>query len=262
MKINIINFGIKASAPEFIRESGDYLCILFRTEAEVQIKGINRNIPPESVIILNPGTSVSCRTPVFFDSISFRMNTSEQQYFHGLDIPADIVHELTDNIIIQSIIKCMHSQSLNPGSMSSDFNDYGLRMILISISQQLHAHTTTKERDIPRYRELLSLRRRIYSNPSESWSIEKICVSMNISRTYFHRIYFSAFGVTCTQDVIESRMTSASELLISSNMSIGSIAEQCGYDSECYFMRQFKKHMGLTPTEYRRKFSGESAVFP
>ncbi|MBQ1519507.1 MAG: helix-turn-helix transcriptional regulator, partial [Ruminococcus sp.] len=29
--------------------------------------------------------------------------------------------------------------------------------------------------------------------------------------------------------------------------------ETCGYDSDAYFMRQFKQHKGFTPSEYRRR---------
>ena len=78
------------------------------------------------------------------------------------------------------------------------------------------------------------------------------------SRTYFHRLYFEAFGVTCRQDVIESRLLKAADLLKNTGKSVTEIAEACGYDSESYFMRQFKKHKECTPSEFRRRInSGE-----
>ena len=36
-------------------------------------------------------------------------------------------------------------------------------------------------------------------------------------------------------------------------MSIRSLSDFCGYDNELHFMRQFKKFVGMTPTEYRQK---------
>lgn len=36
-----------------------------------------------------------------------------------------------------------------------------------------------------------------------------------------------------------------------SDMSVRNIADYCGYENEIYFMRQFKKHIGVTPSEYR-----------
>ncbi|HOR22293.1 MAG TPA: AraC family transcriptional regulator, partial [Ruminococcus sp.] len=70
---------------------------------------------------------------------------------------------------------------------------------------------------------------------------------------YFHRIYRQAFGVTLRQDVIESRLIAAAELLETTDLSVSAIAERCGYFSDSYFMRQFRLHKGCTPTEYRRR---------
>lgn len=81
---------------------------------------------------------------------------------------------------------------------------------------------------------------------------------MNISRTYFHRIYSKAFGVTFMQDVINSRLAAAADMLTGTNRSVSYIAEKCGYDSDSYFMRQFRKHYGCTPTEYRRRCIAEN----
>ena len=43
--------------------------------------------------------------------------------------------------------------------------------------------------------------------------------------------------------------------LAGSDMSIRGLADFCGYESELHFMRQFKKFVGMTPTEYRRSSS-------
>ena len=46
-------------------------------------------------------------------------------------------------------------------------------------------------------------------------------------------------------------------MLRNTENSVAQIAELCGYDSESYFMRQFKLHKGCTPTEYRRRIRAE-----
>ena len=84
-------------------------------------------------------------------------------------------------------------------------------------------------------------------------SLRTIFIALNISRSYFHRIYLAAFGVTCRQDAIESRLQYAAELLRDNSLTLSEIAEKCGYESDSYFMRQFKQHKGCTPTEYRKK---------
>ena len=52
--------------------------------------------------------------------------------------------------------------------------------------------------------------------------------------------------------VAELRMNAAQELLQDPLRSAAEIAAMVGYDSSSYFARAFKKHTGMTPTEYRR----------
>ena len=47
----------------------------------------------------------------------------------------------------------------------------------------------------------------------------------------------------------------AKRLLVETNNSVSLIAEKCGYENDSYFMRQFKSHIGITPSEYRKKYS-------
>ena len=106
---------------------------------------------------------------------------------------------------------------------------------------------------IPRYSELKKMRDLIYENPAAQWNVDDICLEIGISRTYFHRLYQQAFGITFLRDVIESRLLRGIELLTSTSLSVSAVAEKCGYENDSYFMRQFKKYKDCTPSEYRKK---------
>jgi AraC-like DNA-binding protein len=110
----------------------------------------------------------------------------------------------------------------------------------------------TKAVEVPHYNKLTQLRHDIYQYPAESWFIQDICDNLGISRPYFHKLYVAAFGTTCTQDVIASRISYSKELLEETEESISFISQQCGFESDVYFMRKFKQHVGMTPTAYRR----------
>ena len=75
---------------------------------------------------------------------------------------------------------------------------------------------------------------------------------LGISRTYFHKLYVMAFGTTCLQDVVASRIAFAKMLLEITDHPISDIAQKCGFDNEVYFMRLFRRRVGITPTAYRR----------
>ena len=48
------------------------------------------------------------------------------------------------------------------------------------------------------------------------------------------------------------RIEYARELIQNTNLTMGEIAEQCGYTSEVHFYRQFRKETGFTPASFRK----------
>ncbi len=105
---------------------------------------------------------------------------------------------------------------------------------------------------MPHYMELLLLRKEIYAAPGQRWNIDEMCNKVYLSRTYFQTIYHKFFGVSCKQDVTDSKMLCAKRLLRTTNASIAEIAEQCAYDNVTSFLRRFKQCTGFSPDQFRR----------
>ena len=55
------------------------------------------------------------------------------------------------------------------------------------------------------------------------------------------------------QYIAHLRMTNAMNLIDNTNYNMAQIAAAIGYDNSMYFSRIFKKHTGLTPTEYKNR---------
>ena len=191
--------------------------------------------------------------PIRYDMVSFRTSAADRQYISSMNFPQDTPIELADDLVISGALRSMQSQSMHRGKHISEFMELSMRIIFIALSETYDNAPASPVEKIPRYAELRKLRQAIYDDPMNSWSIDEMCEEMRISRTYFHRLWTAAFGVTCLQDVIESRLLRAAELLKNTDKSVYEIAVECGYDSESYFMRQFKKHKNCTPSEFRRR---------
>ena len=101
------------------------------------------------------------------------------------------------------------------------------------------------------YADLAELRRNIYKYPERNWTLASCSEQLNISSSYFHRIYQKAFGVSCANDIHRSKLEHAKWLLLHTSDTLQEVARKCGYDYS-HFMRTFKKEFGMTPTEYRR----------
>jgi transcriptional regulator GlxA family with amidase domain len=73
-------------------------------------------------------------------------------------------------------------------------------------------------------------------------------------RTFLRR-FVAATGMKPSEYQQRLRMTRAREMLEFSRMSVDLIASSVGYDDVGGFRRVFRKIVGLTPSDYRRRFS-------
>lgn len=109
----------------------------------------------------------------------------------------------------------------------------------------------SEKRENTQYSNFLNLRSTMYSEPEKDWDAQIICRDFHLSYGHFRALYKSLFDVSFHKDVIESRITYAKYLLITTSVSLSTIAYKCGYEDEKYFMRQFRQLTGITPNKYR-----------
>ncbi len=80
---------------------------------------------------------------------------------------------------------------------------------------------------------------------------EYICQQLAISESTLRR-KLKAEGTSVQAIKDRSKLGLGLHLLQTTNLSIGLIAEQCGYHSQSRFTDRFKNHFGLTPSELRK----------
>jgi len=84
-----------------------------------------------------------------------------------------------------------------------------------------------------------------------SISPEEIAASLNISYTWFRRMFRQYTGLAPAQYIAQLKIQKAKEMLSVSNKSIKEIAIDLGFESIDYFSTQFRKQAGQTPTQFR-----------
>ena len=105
----------------------------------------------------------------------------------------------------------------------------------------------------PHATELTLLRKRILDNPQLDWNVDQIARELHLSVGHFHLLYKKAFGATCMDDVIAGRIQMAKDRLFYTSSTILEISEICGYRNVEHFCRQFRKYVGCTPGEFRKR---------
>lgn len=92
-------------------------------------------------------------------------------------------------------------------------------------------------------------------NYSKPINIEQYASKCHMSTCWFINNFKKATHMTPTQYIVSLRIANAESLIDGTNYSIAEISSAVGYDNALYFSRLFRKHVGCSPTEYRKRSS-------
>ena len=91
----------------------------------------------------------------------------------------------------------------------------------------------------------------IESNLSKNIGLDEISAHVNLHPVYFNRIFSKTVGTPPIGFLNRRRLEKAKDLLLTTNMKIVNIAVKCGFSTSSYFIVQFKREYGCTPSVYR-----------
>lgn len=100
-----------------------------------------------------------------------------------------------------------------------------------------------------------SIQAKIEQDCTTTLSIEALAVEHNVSQRTLIRRFNSALGMPPNTYLQSVRIEHARKMLEESDFNIDTIMNNIGYEDSSSFRRLFKKKTGLTPTEYRNRFS-------
>lgn len=90
-------------------------------------------------------------------------------------------------------------------------------------------------------------------NLSQGLSVPLLADKMRVSPAYFSRIFKRYTGYSFLDYLTEKRILLARKKLKNTNNSVYKIGEETGYPNATYFIRVFKKKVGMTPEAYRKE---------
>ncbi|MEK3881714.1 response regulator transcription factor [Paenibacillus sp. PL2-23] len=92
---------------------------------------------------------------------------------------------------------------------------------------------------------------RIHENCAEELSLKSLSAQFNIHPVYLGRLFQREAGETFSEYVNRFRIQKAKELLAEPGLKVNEIARMVGYWEMGYFYKQFKKYVGVSPTDYK-----------
>lgn len=92
----------------------------------------------------------------------------------------------------------------------------------------------------------------ITKNISKNITVDTLCREFHTSRVELYNIFSVMCGTSVANYIKTRKLLYAADLLASTDFSITKIAEKCGISDYNYFSKIFKKHFGISATNYKK----------
>lgn len=100
----------------------------------------------------------------------------------------------------------------------------------------------------------------LHRQPERTWSVESLAGAQGLSRSAFAARFAQLVGEPPLRYLTRVRLNVAGTRLSSSDEKMSAIAASLGYESVSGFNKAFKLRFGITPGEYRGRFSSRTGA--
>lgn len=233
----------------------------------------------DSYLILNDGQpysiTIDAERPVESFCIFFRPGFAEQVY-HGLSSAQGALLDdpgPPDGLRVEFFDKVYpHDDLLSPallslktaaaedrardGWLEEQFHGLMERLLRVRLGALSEASALSAVRASTReelYRRLCRARDYMAACFDRPLTLAEVAGVACLSPNHLLRSFNQAFRLTPHQFLTATRLEHARKMLAGRNLSVTDVCFSVGFESPSSFSRAFRRHTGLTPSEYRRK---------
>lgn len=120
---------------------------------------------------------------------------------------------------------------------------------ILALVQRFHISSLPRRQDSPDH--ILCITQYIESHTC-NFSLQQMCHDLHLSKYYTCHLFKRVTGLTVLDYATEQKLSAAKKMLLLTRESISSIASQCGFSSFSLFSQCFKKHIGVSPSAFRK----------
>lgn len=91
----------------------------------------------------------------------------------------------------------------------------------------------------------------------EPITLDEVAGIVYLSPCYFSRLFSEVSGLTFQDYLTKVRINAAKKLLLENNRCLDEVADMLGYNDVSYFIKVFKKVVGVTPRQFSQSFSSK-----
>ena len=126
--------------------------------------------------------------------------------------------------------------------------------LFLELVQKIHDELRLREQQTRKPQLAEIIRKRIDELSDGYTTLEQLAEEFHFSKQYIIRIFKERYGITPHDYIINRRIAIAQSLLKKTELSIKNIAEQLRFCDVSYFSDFFRRHVGMAPLEFRKKY--------
>jgi LacI family transcriptional regulator len=157
---------------------------------------------------------------------------------HGIALSS-----INDDLLISAQIACDTLGKMMEG------NPHEPKMLIPPTGIQVRASTDTLASESP---IVMKTVRYMFDHYRDQMCLKTLCHVAGLSKTTLYDYFHQEFGKTPYGILTQIRIDRAKIMLSNTDDKIRAIADDCGFGTSVNFYRQFKKHSGQSPDEYRK----------
>jgi len=253
-RADLVTFGDVTYAPGGTcgpRVQPDYqLVAIYEGEAHITVDDRVNHLPPHHVALMRPGHHE------FFHFAEATTTHHTWCAIHPSLVEAPLADALVRAPFCLPITSRLHSLielglSFAPSELPAA-NDLLSQLALCALfAYAFESDQTAVQMLTPAV--VIQAQRFIESNLASSISLDDIARAVHVSPAYLIKCFRQHLHTTPMRYLWDMRTRRGAQLLVQSGLSVGEIAEQCGFQSQFHFSRAIKRRYGLSPRMLRRR---------
>ena len=216
--------------------------IIFVTKGEVYINenGVEYHLKPNEVLFLQPNLR----------HFGYKSSTSTEFFWlhwhGGPNLPSNMKRRKIENSYSISLYFRQLLDARIIQKMNESF-DYLTRLILIELFYNSKLPTLN-----PIAEKAAAL---IKANRHTQLTEVQMAATLGYNVDYLNRMFKASFSKTLKQHINDSRMEYIKSVMLNENLTLKDVAYKTGFTDYKYFLKFFKYHEKITPTEFYKQYA-------
>jgi AraC-like DNA-binding protein len=225
--------------------------LMLTANGETNLNGNNYILKPNTIVLAKPGYMRFSKTHFKCYYMHYILDKSSKYYNLLMNAP-NFYHMINGKRYLkffEDLFYYLNILNMEPTSDLVQAKTIELFFFLLKdadANRQLPFFSFTK---INTMQTMLSY---IEEHYSDKLTLDILANISGYSKNHFATVFKEIIGVSPQKYIEQIRIDNAKKLLLQTNSTLIDIAYKCGFPSQAYFNFIFKKHVKLTPLDYRK----------